>query len=105
MERARVPPPRAVQRVKLSVDATTTWTAACEASGGFGIWLDQWNCGADWSPLRICILGFLIPLSITELKSNLKCIITGMRERPPAHRGATCHRKVDHATTKVRMDV
>ena len=26
---ARVPPPRAVQRVELSVDATTTWTAAC----------------------------------------------------------------------------
>ena len=34
-----------MQRVKLSVDATTTWTAACvKRAVDLEFWLDQWNC-------------------------------------------------------------
>ena len=50
VERARVPPPRAVQRVELSVDATTTWTAACvKRAVDLEFWLDQWNCVGEHS--------------------------------------------------------
>ena len=68
VERARVPPPRAVQRVDLSVDATTTWTAACvKRAVDLEFWLDQWNSGADDSPSGNMSFRVLIPLSIIEL--------------------------------------